>query len=247
MSDIYKAPESQLTAEEESGSYGSVEKGLAGDYSITIGEIFSEAWRRTKGNKGTVWLGLLLYVVAVGVISYLAGLISGYPALDPRAAAEASGSSQAIYQLLMAVAVAPLAAGLMMIGIKIARNESVSGTEVFAHFDKILPLAAATILMYILCAIGFVLLVLPGIYLLVAYTLTMPLIADKGMGPWQALETSRKAITKHWFPFFGFLIVVLLMYLAGFLALLIGLIWVLPLLAIAFGIVYRNIFGGPQD
>lgn len=247
MSDIYKAPESQLTTGEESGSYGSLEKGLAGDYAISIGEILSEAWRRTKGNKGTVWLGLVLYIVALAVISYVAGMISGYPAFNPQAAMEATGMSQLIYQLLVTIAGAPLAAGLIMIGIKIARDESVSGTEVFAHFDKILPLALGMILMYILTAIGFVLLVLPGIYLMVAYTLTLPLIVDKGLGPWQALETSRKAITKHWFPFFGFLIVCLLLYIAGFLALVIGLIWVLPLLAIAFGIVYRNIFGGPQD
>jgi len=247
MSDIYKAPEAQLTTGEESGSYGSLEKGLAGDYAISIGEILSEAWRRTKGNKGTIWLGLLLYVVAAAVISFVAGMISGYPVFNPTAAVGASGMSQLIYQLLVTVASAPLAAGLMMIGVKIARDDNVSGTEVFAHFDKILPLALGMILMYILCAIGLVLLVLPGIYLLVAYTLTLPLIVDKGLGPWQALETSRKAITKHWFPFFGFLIVCLLLYIAGALPLLIGLIWVLPLLAIALGIVYRNIFGGPED
>lgn len=247
MSDIYKAPEAQLTSGEESGGYGSLERGVAGDYSISIGEIFSEAWRRTSGNKGTVWLGFLLYMVALAIISYVAGLLSGYPALDPEAAMEASGSSQLIYQLVMAVAGAPLAAGMMMIGIKIARDESVSGTEVFAHFDKVLPLAVGTILMWILCAIGFVLLILPGIYLAVAYVLAMPLIADQGLGPWQALETSRKAITKHWFAFFGFLIVGVLLYVAGFLALVIGLIWVLPMLSIAFGVVYRNIFGGPES
>lgn len=248
MSDIYKAPEAELTTGEESGSYGSLEKGVAGDYSISIGDIFGEAWRRTKGNKGTVWLGLLLYIVSVAIISFVAGLISGYPPFDPQAAMEASGTSQVIYQVLVTVAGAPLMAGMMMIGIKMARDETVSGTEVFAHFDKIVPLAIGIILMYILCAIGFVLLVLPGIYLLVAYMMITPLIVDKGLGPWAALETSRKAITKHWFGFFGFLIVCLLLYIAGALPLLIGLIWVLPLLTIAFGVVYRNMFGaGPEE
>lgn len=247
MSDIYNAPEAQLTSGGESGSYGSLEKGVAGDYAIPIGEIISEAWRRTKGNKGTVWLGVLLYIVALAVLMYVAGMISGYPAFDPLAASDTSFTSQLIYQLLTAVVGAPLGVGMAMIGIKIARDETVSGTEVFAHFDKILPLAAGIILMYILIIIGVVLLILPGIYLAVAYALALPLIADKGLGPWQALETSRKAITKHWFPFFGFLIVLFLLYLAGVLALLIGLIWVLPLVAIAYGVVYRNIFGGPEN
>lgn len=247
MSDIYNAPEAQLTSGDKSGSYGSLEKGVAGDYAISIGEIISEAWRRTKGNKGTVWLGVLLYIVAQAVLMYVAGVISGYPAFNPAAAAEVPLTPQLIYQLLVAVVGAPLFAGMVMIGIKIARDKPVSGTEVFAHFDKILPLAVASVLMYILIIIGLVLLILPGIYLLVAYMLALPLIVDKGLGPWQALETSRKAITKHWFPFFGFLIVLLLLYLAGALALLIGLIWVVPLLTIAYGVVYRNIFGGPEN
>ncbi|WP_250461377.1 hypothetical protein [Microbulbifer litoralis] len=247
MSDIYKAPDAELTSGEEHGAYGSLEKGVAGDYSLSIGEVIGEAWRRTKGNKGTIWLGVLCYIVAAAAINFIAGLVSGYPAFDPQAAIGASLVSQLIYQVLVAIAGAPLLAGMMMIGIKIARDESVSGTEVFSHFDKILPLAVGMILMYILGTLGFILLILPGIYLMVAYTLAMPLIVDKGLGPWAALETSRKAITKHWFGFFGFLIVCLLLYIAGAIPLMIGLIWVIPLVSIAVGIAYRNIFGGPES
>lgn len=247
MSDIYKAPEAQLTTGEESGSYGSLERGMAGDYSISIGDIFGEAWRRTKGNKGTVWLAVLLYFVAFVVVSFVAGMITGYSSFNIEQQADASFGSMISYQILVNLIAAPLTAGMMMIGIKMARDEKTSATEVFAHFDKLLPLVVANIIMSILVTIGLFLLVLPGIYLAVAYMLTLPLIVDKGLGPWQALETSRKAITKHWFAFFGFLIVALLLYIAGALPLLIGLIWVLPLLAIAFGVVYRNIFGGAED
>ncbi|MFC6633597.1 hypothetical protein [Microbulbifer taiwanensis] len=247
MSDIYKAPEAQLTTGEESGSYGSLEKGLAGDYAINIGEILSEAWRRTKGNKGTIWLALLLYFVAYMAISFVAGIITGYSAFDLEQQANASAGSALLYSLLVNIVVAPMMAGMLMIGIKIARDEKTSATEIFSYFDKLLPIVVAYILMTILIMIGFVLLVLPGIYLAVAYMLVLPLIVDKGLGPWQALETSRKAITKHWFPFFGFLIVAILLYIAGALPLLIGLIWVLPLLTIAYGVIYRTIFGGAED
>ena len=248
MSDIYKAPEAELTTGGESGSYGSLEKGVAGDYSLSIGDIFGEAWRRTKGYKGNIWLALIIFVVAYAAISFVAGLITGYPVFNMQAAATASFASSMTHSLLVSLAVAPLTAGIMMVGIKIARDEKTSPGEVFAHFDKLLPLVVTNILMTVLISIGFLLLVLPGIYLAVAYTLALPLIVDKGLGPWAALETSRKAITKHWFGFFGFMIVCLLLYIAGALPLLIGLIWVLPLLAIAFGVVYRNIFGaGPEE
>lgn len=242
MSDIYKAPEAKLTEEGEKGGYGSLEKGVAGDYTISIGEIIREAWRRTSGNKGKILLALLIYFIALAIINIaiIFILFSVSIAVNGRILA-------LLYQALLIVANAPLMAGMWMIGIKLARDEQVSVLELFAHFDKLVPLAITSLLVAVLTYVGMLLLVIPGIYLAVAYFLAVPLVVDKKLGPWQALETSRKAITKHWFEVFGLLIVCLLLYIAGALPLLIGLIWVLPLLFIAFGIVYRNIFGGAED
>lgn len=242
MSDIYNAPQAELASEESSGA-GSIPKALAGDYQVAIGDTLSEAWNLSKGKKGTVWLGVLLYFVAYMAISLVATLVTGQSFTDPQANVGAAGL---IANLIILVASAPLAAGLIMIGVKIARGEQVSGTEVFAHFDKVLPLAVGMVLMYLLMTLGFILLILPGIYLAIAYVMMLPLIVDKNLGPWQALETSRKAVTKHWFPIFGFMIVLMLLYIAGFLALVIGLIWAIPTLSIAYGILYRNMFGGHE-
>ncbi|MBY6191050.1 DUF975 family protein [Microbulbifer agarilyticus] len=244
MSDIYNAPQADLSGDQEpSGGNGSIPKALAGDYQVAIGETLSEAWAKTSGRKGTVWLGVLLYFVAYIAITVVASLITGQSMTNPDAN---QGLGAILSQVIIVAASAPLGAGLMMIGIKIARDEQVSGTEVFAHFDKTLPLAAGMILMYLLVVLGFILLILPGIYLMIGYIFMMPLIVDKNLGPWQALEVSRKAVTKHWFPIFGFMIVLCLLYFAGFLALLIGLIWAIPTLGIAYGILYRNMFGGHE-
>ncbi|HEY8568591.1 hypothetical protein [Microbulbifer sp.] len=244
MSDIYSAPQAELAGDDNSnGNMGSIPKALAGDYQVAIGDTLNEAWSRTKGNKGTVWLGVLLYFVAYIGISVVAALITGQSFTDPEAN---QGIGAILSNIIIAAASAPLGAGMMMIGVKIARDEQVSGTEVFAYFDKILPLAVAMVLMYILVAVGFVLLIIPGVYLVIGYMMMLPLIVDKNLGPWQALEISRKAVTKHWFPVFGFMIVLCLLYLAGFLALIIGLIWAIPTLSIAYGILYRNMFGGHE-
>ena len=97
--------------------------------------------------------------------------------------------------------------------------------------------------MYILVAIGFLLLVLPGIYLMVAYSLAMPLVVEKGLSPWQALEASRKAITKSWFRFIGLGLAIMVIMIVSMIPLGIGMIWTIPMAMIAFGIAYRNIFG----
>lgn len=242
MSDIYKAPEAELASREENADFGSIEKGIAGDYTFSIGDAINEGWQLSKGKKRTVWLGILLYMIAMIAISVAAGLLTG--ALT--AEGDTSITQELIYNLITTIVGLPLAAGFTMIGIKIARGEETSGTEVFAYFDKIVPLIAVNFLMWIFIFIGLLLLVIPGIYLMFAYMFAIPLVVDQNLGPWQALEASRKAVTKNWFSFFGFILLILLIVLAGFLAVLIGSIWALPLTCIAFGIAYRKVFGGPQ-
>ena len=91
--------------------------------------------------------------------------------------------------------------------------------------------------------IGFLLLILPGIYLMVAYSMAMPLVVEKNMSPWQALETSRKAISKRWFSYL--FLGILFSIIAGLSVLTLGLafIWTVPLMMIAYGVLYRNMFG----
>ncbi len=60
--------------------------------------------------------------------------------------------------------------------------------------------------------------------------------------PWQALETSRKAVTKRWFSLFGLYVVLTLITVVAMIPLTLGLIWTVPLFFIATGIVYRNMF-----
>ncbi len=44
---------------------------------------------------------------------------------------------------------------------------------------------------------GLFLFVLPGIYLLVAYTFSYMLIVDRGYSAWQALEASRRVVNRN--------------------------------------------------
>ena len=99
-----------------------------------------------------------------------------------------------------------------------------------------------TLLIYI----GFILILIPGMYLAIAYCMTMPLIADRRLTPWQAIETSRKAVTKRWFSFFGLFLVVGLVIFGSALTLGIGLIWTAPWSINVIGVAYRRTFGVVQ-
>ena len=109
-----------------------------------------------------------------------------------------------------------------------------------------IPLLIMFILMGVLIVGGLVLLILPGIYLAIAYSFAPYLIIEKGMGVWESLETSRKAITQYWWRYFGLMLVSSLLIIAGIIPLFIGLIWVLPIVTIAAGEVFVETFSEPK-
>jgi uncharacterized membrane protein len=97
--------------------------------------------------------------------------------------------------------------------------------------------------MYLMIFLGFLLLIVPGLYLSVAYCLALPLVVDKKLSPWQALEASRKAVSRRWFSVLGLFLAIGFLCFLGAIPLFIGLIWIVPMSLIVMGILYRNIFG----
>ncbi|RDH81400.1 MAG: hypothetical protein DIZ80_15040 [endosymbiont of Galathealinum brachiosum] len=242
MSNVYQTPESNLVNENVStGDYGSVEKALRGEYQFTIGSILSEAWAKTGGSKWIFMLGFILYFLTfVGIIIALGIVIAGLTAVTQEPAIV--GFFQFVIQLGINLIVMPMVMGIFMMGVRRSVDAPISSGMIFNYFSKMLPLFVAVILINVLVIFGFILLVIPGIYLMISYGFAMPLIVEKGMRPWQAMETSRKAITHRWFSvFFLFIVMFVIVMIAMFTV--IGLIWVLPMLMIAYGILYRNVFG----
>jgi hypothetical protein len=95
----------------------------------------------------------------------------------------------------------------------------------------------------VLIAIGLVCLVLPGIYLMVAWMFARILIIDRGLEFWPAMELSRKIVTRHWWKLFGFWLVLVLMNLAGVLACGLGIFFLAPIGVAAAVYAYEDIFG----
>ena len=91
--------------------------------------------------------------------------------------------------------------------------------------------------------VGFMLLILPAIYVTVAYAFTIPLIVDKNMEVWEAMEHSRKTVTKHWFKVAGLMGLLTIIMLLGAIPLGVGLIWALPLMFVTlYGLAYPVMF-----
>lgn len=211
------------------------------EYDFDIIEIIKEGFRRIEGVKGIFLATFVVYVVITIVVQIILSIF--FPSPPPPA--EPNIVNQQIVTILSYPVVMPIVTGIMMLAIDYSRGEGIEFKSIFNYFHLTGKLALAGILIYIMTIIGFVLLILPGIYLSIAYIFTLPLIVDKGMNVWDAMELSRKAVTKHWFKVFGLFFLLSLIMALGTLALGIGLIWAVPLLFVTlYGLLYPLIFDG---
>jgi len=226
----YAAPSADVNA--ESGEAGSVEGALAGNYDFTIEEVLKEAWRLNSGFKLSFW-GLVI------VLGIPAAIIAGILAVT---LGKSGIGAQGLRQLVSAALGGVISLASYTLAIRRAGGLPTSFGDAFSRFDQWLPALIAGVLINLFSVIGFFLLIIPGIYLMVAYHMALPLIADRKMGTWDAMETSRKAITKKWLKMFlTGLVAAVLTTLSGLL--LIPLIWTLPWFVLVTAVVYRRMFG----
>ena len=159
------------------------------------------------------------------------------------AASFASSKMGAFGSLLISAVAASLYAGYSIAAFRLITGKPFQFSDFFQGFNYFLPLFLAGLASGILVAVGMALLLLPGIYLAVGYMLTTYLVIDHRMEFWQAMETSRKIVTKNWFGFFVFALVLFLVNLLGVLALGIGILVTIPVTSCAAAIAYKEIVG----
>jgi len=222
---------------------GSLEKAVNGEYGFGVGEILSEAWERVSGAKLKIMAAVLIYII---IASIATGIVSLFLDAQPYYAAEETLHGLMIDTVvgwIISPITVPLSVGLLLLGYSRANEEEIRIESIFDYYILVWPLVFASIFISILTYIGFALLILPGIYLSIAYSFTLPLMVDKKLGIWGAMEVSRQAVTKHWFTIFGVNISLVLLTVLSAIPLGIGLIWTIPLVMITQGVMYRKIFG----
>jgi len=243
MTDIFEAPEADLVQPQPATTdYGSIDKAIAGDYEFTIGGVLKEGWDKTTGAKWAIHMAFFWYflvAIALVILSQLAMMTFIDQTTDPMMVSGLAIGQQLVLNLIML----PIVVGILILGIKRSVDAPLESTSVFDYFNKMGSLLLTMILVYIMVLIGFVLLIVPGIYLSLAYFMAMPLVVEKDLSPWQAMEISRKAITKRWFSFFFFGLLMSFILMLSIIPLGIGLIWTMPMMFVCYGVLYRNMFG----
>jgi predicted Ser/Thr protein kinase len=209
---------------------------LARGYTLDIGSCLRRGWALVKSN----------FWPLIGV-SALIGLLIAIAHSAGTAITAEHGKVNGGGGILGLLVDGPLVGGLYLYYLKKIRGEVVTIETAFAGFsNRFLHLFLGSFVSFVLIGLGFLCLILPGIYLLIAWWFTLPLIMDKRLDFWSAMELSRKTITQHWWKFFGFGIVLLLLKVAGLMVFCLGFFIACPIAMASLMYAYEDIFNATR-
>lgn len=205
----------------------SIESIIQQGYAVKISDYIRQGWELFKQNA----LGFVLFTLIYAIIASLGR------------ANERLASLGAIVNLVVS---GPLTAGYYIVALKLLRERTTTFSDFFRGFNNFLPFFLAYIVTSILIGIGMILLIIPGIYLAIAYMFAVPFIVARKLDFWEAMESSRKLISKNWFSFFAFGLALLAINIVGALFLGVGLLVTIPLSFCAIAAAYVDIVGLPM-
>lgn len=200
-----------------------------GGYTVRTKQYIVQGWRLFLTNPGP----FLIYAAIVVGFNILVDIM-------PRATG-AIGPITAIF--IGAIFLFPFLMGIFIAAAKKMKGRETEFRDFFKGFDYFAPLSLAGIMVHAIIGapmfaaylltinfqsfeyslVSLALLIL-SVYCAVAYLFAGMLVIDRGMKPWQAMEASRKIITRNWGSFFILAAALLVFEVAGALLLIVGLI-----------------------
>jgi uncharacterized membrane protein len=231
------------------------------DYTLDIGACVGNGWSLFKNNFGVLFVGALICLLIEGAIALLGAvpfigplfslanffivgpLMGGVYYLflrtlrrQPASAGDVfAGFTLNFVQLCLGYLAVALLVCVCMLPGGVVAAVSIVIPMIRQRSPDALHIAAG--------ALGFLICLIPAVYLSVSWIFALPLIVDKRMNFWAAMEASRKRVGKHWWLVFGFLIVCGLIKVAGILACGIGVLFALPITIAALMYAYECLFG----
>jgi uncharacterized membrane protein len=96
-----------------------------------------------------------------------------------------------------------------------------------------------------LALIGFAVGIVAMIYVAVSWVFAYLLVIDQGLGPWTAMEVSRRVVSKQWFRVFFVMLLAGILAMLGLIGLFIGIVFTLPIMFGAIVCAYESLCRPP--
>jgi len=208
---------------------------------VAADAIFNYAWQIWKEN-----LGLLIGVtLTIGVANYAIALpFSGIQALlENQGDKEAAVGVMLLGQLVVNIVQMWLGIGQVQINLKLARRQPAAFSDLFGGFGQFLPVLGASILAGIAFFLGFLLLVVPGVLMLLAFWPFYFLIVDRKASVLESFSVAATITKGNWGSAFVLWIMSVGIILLGCFAICIGMLFAAPLVSMMFAVAYLMMSG----
>ena len=223
----------------------------ADDYELDLGECITRAWALVRNNFWSVVGVSALVLFAIVGINQLFGLITN-PIVNQMVTDQKVNAREILIVLGVTIISAPVStifmAGLFKYYLKLIRGEMPTVSDAFSGFgSRTGQLILLSLVQMTLVVLGYMLCIIPGIYLTVAWYFAIPLVIDRNLDFWPALQLSRRLVSKHWFIVFAAMLVFGLVAMIGIIACGIGILVTMPVGTIALMYAYETIFGAQKN
>lgn len=229
---------------------GNVDRALSGDYKLSLGEVFREAWSCTlKTFLSFSPAIVILMIVQLGIFYLALKMQLGDPGVIIDAIQNPDTFSQGIVQAIFVanfsyeVISAPIYAGVCLMAMSHIAGLSTKPRHIGKGLQHTVPVIIATLASLVLQGLAGMILPFLSMYVAVAFSQSILLICEKRVTPINSLLLSLRAVNKKLFVFIGAYGLVSLMFIVAVMFYGIGLIFVLPFFFHMKGILYREMFG----
>lgn len=125
--------------------------------------------------------------------------------------------------------------------LRYVRSGEIKIADIFEHFGKFWRYLGLMILLVLGLLLGFLLLIIPGLILAARWSQAAYLLADENLGPLEALEKSWKRTEGATWQILVFVFLIVGINVLGLLALVVGLIYTIPLTWVAHSLLYEKL------
>lgn len=129
----------------------------------------------------------------------------------------------------------------LIVLIKAVNGQNPEYRDVYKHYPKLLNYILSSLLLIVVVGAGFILLIIPGIYLALRLQFMPYIAAEKNIGPIDALKQSWAMTNGKVLNLLKFVLVLIGIIVLGVLALFVGLIIAAPLVAVSVAYLYKTL------
>jgi hypothetical protein len=242
----YGAPSTAADYLSAVSSEGALTEIAPGSLGLPVMAVIKRAIAIVKRQFGTILSIGIIYIIITWGIGFLLALVDGALGLGgtelmplPGGGVMPVQSQSILGQIVGFVCNTFLLLGFTRVSLDIVSGEPTSINTLFSQGHKLLKGMGALILVYLMIGLGILALILPGIYLMARLSYINYAIVDLNLGVIDSIKYSFKLTEKNALNNVGLFLMCMLILILGVIALLVGLVFAIPVMMLSIPIAFR--------